>query len=84
MSTMRMQNWPGSYYGGKATGIFYRRPSTLFDDLALSGQSVLQELFGEFLEGRVQDEAFGHRLVPRLHSEARGALQAILLERHSR
>jgi hypothetical protein len=59
-------------------GIFYRRPSTLFDDLALSGQSVLQELFGEFLEGRVQDEAFGHRLVPRLHSEARGALPAIL------
>jgi hypothetical protein len=74
----------GSYYGGNATSIFCRRPSTLLDDLALSGPSVLQELFGEFLEGLAQDEEFGHRLVPSLHSEAREALQAILLERYGR
>jgi hypothetical protein len=48
------------------------------DDLALTGQRVLQEMFGEVLETLTQDAGLCRQLRPRLHSETQEALRASL------
>jgi hypothetical protein len=51
---------------------------SFIDDLALSGQSILQELFViEVLENLAQDPGFCRKLYPRIHSEAQDALRSV-------
>jgi hypothetical protein len=48
------------------------------DDLALSGQSILQELFViEVLEILAQDPGFCRKLYPLIHSESQDALRSV-------
>ncbi len=51
---------------------------SFIDDLALSGQSILQELFIiEVLEILAQDSGFCRKLYPLIHSEAQDALRSV-------
>jgi hypothetical protein len=63
---------------------FFSSVCTFIDDLALSGQSVLQELFGEVLETLAQDAEFCRRLRPHIHSETREALRIVEREMYGR
>ncbi len=63
---------------------FFSSACTFTDDLALSGQSVLQELFGEVLETLGQDAEFCRRLHSRIHSEAREALPIVERDMYGR
>jgi hypothetical protein len=73
-----MQSLLGKFCDAKAMNPLLPLFCSFIDDLALSGQSILQELFViEVLEILAQDPGFCRRLYPLIHSEAQDALRSV-------